>query len=150
MKKFGLYAFNKSHAAGYANISVKTAWLVYYYPKEYMTATLNSFITKADKIRFHLGVCRKKGITILPPDMNASVKRFKVEADGIRFGLMGIRNMGKLSENVMLERQVRGPFKGLQDFVERMGVHEKINKRALEALTFAGHLMGLVGQGKQN
>ena len=145
MKKFGLYAFNKSHAAGYANISVKTAWLVYYYPKEYMTATLNSFITKADKIRFHLGVCRKKGLTILPPDMNASVKRFKVEADGIRFGLMGIRNMGKLSESVMLERQARGPFKGLQDFVERMGVHEKINKRALEALTYAGAFDGFGG-----
>lgn len=138
MKKFGEYAFNKSHAGGYAEIAVRTAWLSYYYPTEYMTATLNSFITKSDKIKFYLSVCKKKGIEILPPDVNKSGQSFLVDGEAIRFGLMGIKNMGKVAKDVIKERDARGEFKDFQDFAERMAKNFKVDKRMLEALIYSG------------
>ena len=138
MKKFGEYAFNKSHAGGYAEIAVRTAWLSYYYPAEYMTATLNSVITKSDKIKFYLSVCKKKGIEILPPDVNKSGQSFLVDGEAIRFGLMGIKNMGKVAKDVIKERDARGEFKNFQDFAERMAKNFKVDKRMLEALVYSG------------
>ncbi|WCK56967.1 DNA polymerase III subunit alpha (plasmid) [Aneurinibacillus sp. Ricciae_BoGa-3] len=138
MKKFAEYAFNKSHAGGYAEISIRTGWLAFYYPVEYMTATLNSFITKADKIKLYLSVCKKKGIEVLSPDVNKSREVFTVDGDAIRFGLMGIKNMGKVSTDVIAERDARGTFKDFQDFAERMAKHFKVDKRMLEALVYSG------------
>ncbi|WP_257985740.1 DNA polymerase III subunit alpha [Bacillus sp. M6-12] len=148
MKKFGLYAFNKSHAGGYAEIAVRTAWLSYYYPTEYMTATLNSIITKSDRIKIYLSVCKKKGIEVLPPDVNKSREAFTVDGSAIRFGLMGIKNMGKVSKDVMKERDARGEFKDFQDFAERMAIHYQVNKRMLEALVYSGAVDGFEGTRK--
>lgn len=148
MKKFGLYAFNKSHAGGYAEISIRTAWLAYYYPVEYMTATLNSFITKAEKIRYYMSVCKKKGIKVLPPDVNKSSQEFTVEGNAIRFGLMGIKNMGKVSKDVIEERNQRGEFNDFQDFAERMAVHFKVDKRMLEALIYSSAVDSFEGTRK--
>lgn len=145
MKKFGLYAFNKSHAGGYAEIAVRTAWLAYYYPVEYMTATLNSIITKSDRIKMYLSVCRKKGIEVLPPDVNNSEESFTVEGESIRFGLMGIKNMGKVSKNVIKERFSRGTFDSYQDFAERMAINFKVDKRMLQALVYSGSLDSYTG-----
>jgi DNA polymerase III subunit alpha len=148
MKKFGLYAFNKSHAGGYAEIAVRTAWLSYYYPTEYMTATLNSIITKSDRIKIYLSVCKKKGIEVLPPDVNKSREAFTVEGNAIRFGLMGIKNMGKVSKDVMKERDIRGEFKDFQDFAERMAINYQVNKRMLEALVYSGAVDSFEGTRK--
>jgi DNA-directed DNA polymerase III (polc) len=138
MKKFGSYAFNKSHAGGYAEISIRTAWLAFYYPTEYMCATLNSFITKSDKIKTYLSVCKKKGIQVLPPHVNISRQAFTVDGEAIRFGLMGIKNMGKTSTLVMAERDERGEFLSFQDFAERMSKFQKVDKGVLEALVYSG------------
>lgn len=140
MKKFGRYAFNKSHAVGYAEIAIRTAWLSYYYPTEYMAATLNSFITASDKIKLYMSACKKKGIDVLPPNVNESDKLFSVnfKENAIRFGLMGIRNMGAASESIIREREARGPFSGYQDFTERMAKYHKLNKKVVESLIFSG------------
>ncbi|MDF2879544.1 MAG: hypothetical protein K0R54_101 [Clostridiaceae bacterium] len=138
MKKFGLYAFNKSHAGGYADIGIRTAWLAYYYPVEYMTATLNSFITKSDKIKLYMAVCKRKNIEILPPDVNNSQEMFGVDENAIRFGLMGIKNMGKIAKDIISERNERGNFDDFQDFAVRMAVNYKVNKKILEALVYSG------------
>lgn len=138
MKKFGEYAFNKSHATGYADIGIRTGWLAYYYPVEYMTATLNSFIDKADKIQQHMSSCKKKNIKILPPDVNKSEEVFTVEGNAIRFGLMGIRGLGKSAKDIIAERNERGEFASFQDFAERMAINFKIDKRVLEGLVFSG------------
>lgn len=138
MKKFGRYAFNKSHATGYANIAIKTGFLAFYYPTEYMCATLNSFITKADKIKAYMAVSKRQKINVLPPDVNKSREVFTVEGESIRFGLQGIRNMGKISSRLIEERDVRGEFKNFQDCAVRMAKYQKVDRRVLEALIFSG------------
>lgn len=138
MRKFGKYAFNKSHAGGYAEIAIRTGWLALYYPTEYMCATLNSFITKSDKIKIYMSVCKKKNIQILPPDVNMSREKFTVDGEAIRFGLMGIKNMGKTSILIINERDERGEFKTFQDFAERMAKFQKVDKSVLEALVYSG------------
>ena len=137
MRKFCRYAFNKSHATCYADISIRTAWLAYYYPEEFMCATLNSFIHKADKIKRYMSTCKKKNINILPPNVNLSKELFTVYDDSIRFGLMGIKNMGKASIDIISERNERGIFKDFQDFAERMAIYKKIDKKILEALIYS-------------
>ncbi|MEC3270641.1 DNA polymerase III subunit alpha [Bacillus thuringiensis] len=138
MKKFGRYAFNKSHATGYANIAIKTGFLAYYYPTEYMCATLNSFITKSDKIKAYMAVSKRQKIAVLPPDVNKSREVFTVEGDSIRFGLQGIRNMGKISGRLIEERDTRGEFTNFQDCAVRMAKYQKVDRRVLEALIFSG------------
>lgn len=144
MKKFGRYAFNKSHATGYAVIAIRTAWLALHYPVEFFTATLNSFIeaksTNSDKVRFYINVCKNLNINILQADLNLSDKVFSVEGDNIRFGLKGIKNLGGISENIIEERNSRGKFKSLQDFVERMARYESVSSRVIESLTLSGAL----------
>lgn len=137
MQKFAEYAFNKSHAAGYADIAAKTAWLAYHYPVENMCAILNSIITKSDKIRLYMAACKKKDVNILPPDVNLSQETFCVDGDNIRFGLMGIRNLGQASSAIIEERTLRGEFQDFQDFAERMALNYKIDKKILEALIFS-------------
>ena len=137
MKKFGEYAFNKSHAAGYADIAVKTAWLAYHYPVEYMCAILNSIITKSDRLRLYMAACKKKGININQPDVNTSQENFCVDEDNIRFGLMGIRNLGKVASNIVEERNAHCEFEDFQDFAERMALNFKVDKKILEALVYS-------------
>lgn len=138
MADFAKYAFNKSHAAAYSMMSVITAWGKYYYPVEYMTAVLNSFINNSEKLKTYLSVCKKMGIEILPPDVNQSQQIFSIDNGKIRFGLMGIRNLGKASEYIIEERNVNGKFKDFQDFAERMAKHSKIDKKILEAMVYSG------------
>lgn len=148
MKKFGEYAFNKSHAGGYAEISIRTAWLAFYYPTEYMCATLNSFITKSDKIKTYISVCKKKNIEVLPPHVNVSRQAFTVDEEAIRFGLMGIKNMGKTSTLIIAERDERGEFLSFQDFAERMSKFQKVDKGVLEALVYSGAVDNFPGTRK--
>lgn len=137
MQKFAEYAFNKSHSAGYADIAAKTAWLSYHYPVENMCAILNSIITKSDKIRLYMAASKKKDINILPPDVNISQEVFCVDGENIRFGLMGIRNLGQASSAIIEERNLRGRFEDFQDFAERMALNYKVDKKILEALIFS-------------
>lgn len=148
MAKFGAYAFNRSHAVSYSFLSARTAWLSYYYPVEFMIGVLNSYIKKQDKIKGYLSVCKKKDIKILPPDVNKSLKNFTYDNGQIRFGLMGLRNMGKISESIIEERTIRGDFKSLMDLVSRMTKHQKFNKRALESLIYSGALDSFEGTRK--
>ena len=141
MTDFASYAFNKAHAACYAVVAYRTAYLKYYYPVEMMTALINSFIGSADKIADYIYYCRKRGFTILPPDINRSEPHFTVEDGKIRFGLVAIRNVGEEAMASMLrERRENGAFKGFSDFLMRT---EGVNKRMVEGLIKAGCFDGM-------
>ncbi len=136
MTDFASYAFNKAHAACYAVVAYRTAYLKYYYPVEMMTALINSFIGSADKIADYIYYCRKRGFKILPPDINRSDAHFTVEDGAIRFGLAAIRNVGEEAVSELLkERRQNGLFTDFGDFLMRSG---SINKRMLEGLIKAG------------
>ncbi|WPQ59737.1 DNA polymerase III subunit alpha [Paenibacillus polymyxa] len=145
MRKFGEYAFNKSHAGAYSVLSVVTAWLKFYYPVEFMTAVLNSYINKADKLKLFLSVVKKMKIEILPPDVDRSGQMFTVDGDRIRFGLQGIKGLGKASENVIEERAANGEFEDFQDLAERMAKHSKVDKKILEAMVYSGSVDSFPG-----
>lgn len=148
MRKFAEYAFNKSHAVGYANIAISNAYLSYYYPVETMCETLNSY-KDADRIKQFIGVSKARGIEVLPPDVNTSGTRFTVEGDAIRFGFAGLKNMGKSGMLIINEREERGPFKDLFDFVQRMAMYQRIDKRMMESLIFSGSLDAFGGTRKE-
>ncbi|MFF2531443.1 DNA polymerase III subunit alpha [Brevibacillus sp. NPDC058079] len=145
MKEFGRYAFNKSHAGAYSVLSAVTAWLKFYYPVEFMAAVLNSYINKADKLRLFLSVVKKMKIEILPPDSNRSGQMFTVDGDRIRFGLQGIKGLGKASEHIIDERRKNGEFEDFQDLAERMAKHSKIDKKILEAMVYSGSVDSFEG-----
>lgn len=140
MEEFGKYAFNRSHAGGYGVVSVKSAWLACHYPIEYMTATLNSYLDNADRIRLYMGQCARKGIEVLPPHVNHSVERFSVEGGHIRFGLRGIRNLGKFSRQLITVRTTDGDFQSLEQLLIRLSKSTGVNKRQLEAMIYSGML----------
>lgn len=119
MKDFAKYAFNKSHAAGYAVITVTSAWLKHYYPVHFMCATLNSYIDNNAKLKGYLSATRKMGINILPPSINSSSEGFNVEGDSIRFGFMGIKGLSKTVTAIVSERE-NGFYTSLQNFAERV------------------------------
>lgn len=149
MEKFAEYAFNKSHAVGYANISVMNAYLAYYYPKETMCEILNSYKKSADRIKQFIGVCKARNIKVLPPDLNTSRTDFYVEDEGILFGFNGLKNMGKSGVLIIEEREARGKFVSLFDFVQRMATHQRIDKRMLESLIYSGSLDKFEGTRKE-
>jgi len=138
MADFALYAFNKSHSAGYAVVSVHTAFLKAYYVVEFMTATLNSVIKKADKVKFYLSEVHKLGIKVQGPSVNASEQYFAMEDSGIRVGLMGLRNLGKMALPIIEERKARGEFVCLESFLDRLV--QSVDKKMLESLIYAGAL----------
>lgn len=136
MMDFASYAFNKSHAAAYAFVAYRTAYLKIYYPVEFMTALINSFLGSFDKITEYVYTCKSRGIDILPPDINKSAAHFSVDGDNIRFGLAAIRNVGEnLTQSIIASRKGKGAYKDFFDFVDRC---EDLNKRALEGLIKAG------------
>ncbi len=136
MMDFASYAFNKAHAACYAVVAYRTAYLKHYFPTELFAATINGYRQNTDTVAAYVYDARRDGIRILPPDVNKSMALFNVENNAIRFGLSSVRNV---SENVMRDvvqdRTQNGPFKSFEDFVNRT---HGLNKRMLEGLICAG------------
>ena len=129
---FANYAFNKAHAVCYAVVAYQTAYLKCHYPRQYMAALMTSVLDSADKIAGYIAECREMNIKTLPPDINHSEDHFVVEPEGIRFGLGAVKNVGHgLIRGVTARREEGGPFRSLEDFLERMGEGE-LNKRAVE------------------
>ena len=138
MAEFAKYAFNKSHAAAYAVVSYRTAYLKTYYPVEFMAATLNSFLGNLDKIPEYIAECKRTNIEILKPSINQSYTKFAVYGNQIRFGLGSIKNVGTSAvEYIVAERKKNGEYKSFTDFCERVQV-ETINKKCIESLIKAG------------
>lgn len=134
MMAFAGYAFNKAHAAGYAVIAYQSAWLKYYYPVEYLAATLNSFLGDLSKAAFYVRVAKDMDIAILPPDINASDVLFTPEDGSIRFALGAVKNVGRsVMEKLVEDRKAQGLFKDFDDFLER-AVGLGLNRKAVESL----------------
>ena len=149
MIDFAKYAFNKSHAAAYAVVSYQTAWLKYYYPVEFMAALMTSMIDNPPKVAEYIYSCRQMGIEILPPDINEGVGNFSVQDGKIRYGLAAIKSVGRpVIESIVRERDERGKFKTLKDFIERLSGKE-VNKRTIESFIKSGAFDGLGGTRKQ-
>lgn len=129
---FGDYAFNKAHSVCYAVVAYQTAYLKCHYPRQYMAALMTSVLDSATKISGYIAECKELNIETLPPDINRSDDPFTVEGDAIRFGLGAIKNVGHgLIRAVVAKRTEGGPFRSLEDFLQRMGEGE-LNKRAVE------------------
>ncbi len=143
MAEFAEYPFNKSHAAAYAVVSYRTAYLKAYYPEEFMAATLNSFLGNLDKIPMYIDECKRLNINILKPDINKSFTKFTVDNGKIRFGLGSVKNVGIAAVNAIVkEREENGTYESFTDFCERMK-NETVNKKCIESLIRAGVLMNL-------
>ncbi len=128
---FANYAFNKAHAVCYAVVSYQTAYLKCHYPREYMAALMTSVLDSATKISGYITECREMDIPVLPPDVNHSEDHFTVEGNAIRFGMGAIKNVGRgLIRSMCANREENGPFRSLEDFLQRMG--EEMNRRAVE------------------
>lgn len=137
MAAFATYAFNKSHAAAYAYLSYQTAYLRCHYYKEYMVALLTSVLSEPNKLLEYINDLKGSGVRILPPDINSSMTSFTIEENGIRFGLLAIKNIGRgFINEIIKERNVR-KFSDFPDFVNRVSGKE-MNKRAVESLIKAG------------
>src|SRR5215213_7086734 len=141
------YSFNKAHAACYALISYRTAWLKANHPAEYMAALISSVMQTKDKVPFFVSRCEEMGIEVLPPDVNSSGHDFVVlreeGSDGsprIRFGLDAVKNVGGAAVDAILAaREEGGPFRSIWDFCERVDCRA-VNKRAIESLVRCGAL----------
>ncbi|GAA1180169.1 DNA polymerase III subunit alpha [Ornithinimicrobium humiphilum] len=135
---FSDYAFNKAHTAAYGVISYWTAYLKANYPAEYMAALLTSVGDDKDKTALYLAECRRMGIAVLPPDVNASVANFAAVGDDIRFGLSAIRNVGhNVVSAIARTREEKGDFTSFEDFLRKCPV-VVCNKRTIESLVKAG------------
>ena len=138
MESFAKYAFNKSHAAAYAFISYRTAYLKANYPKEYYASLITSVLGSTDKMTDYIDECGKVGIKVLPPDINFSDVTFSVEDNNIRFGLLAIKNVGRNFINSIVEERLSGgKYKDFDDFIYRLKDAD-INKRQVESLIKAG------------
>jgi DNA polymerase III subunit alpha len=134
------YSFNKSHAACYALISYRTAWLKANFPAEYMAALISSVMSTKDKVPFFVARCEEMGIEILPPDVNLSDHEFTVVQGNIRFGLDAVKGVGyQAVEAIKRAREEGGEFKSLWDFCERVD-NRTVNKKAIESLIKCGAL----------
>lgn len=138
MAEFAKYAFNKSHAAAYAVVSYRTAYLKAYYKEEFMAATLNSFLGNLDKVPSYIDECKRLHIDILKPDINKSFTKFTVDNGKIRFGLGSIKNVGvAVVDAIVANREKNGKFESFTNFCERMQ-DETVNKKCVESLIMAG------------
>ena len=144
MAKFAGYGFNKSHSVAYALVSYHTAWMKTHYPAAYMAATLSSELDKTDKVVILLADCRALGLTILPPDINASFYTFKpTNNTEISYGLGALKGVGRsVIDSIVEQRQTNGVYKSLFDFCRRLDLR-KVNKRVLEVLIKSGAMDGV-------
>ena len=134
------YSFNKSHAACYALIAYRTAWLKANHPKEYMAALISSVMNTKDKVPFYVNACHDLAIDVLPPDVNTSMIDFAVVEGKIRFGLNAVKNVGESAcRAIVRARDDGGNFTSIWDFTERVDP-QVVNKRALESLVKCGGL----------
>ncbi len=149
MTSFARYAFNKSHAACYAVVAFQTAYLMYYYPDEYMAALMTSVIDNPGKCAEYLVYCREMKIPTLPPSVNAGYGVFTTENGAIRCGMYAIKSVGRgVIDNIVAEREANGPYEDLKDFLTRT-YGKDLNKRAIENLIKAGALDNLGGNRRQ-
>lgn len=143
MIDFASYAFNKSHAACYAVISYQTAYLKYYYTKEFMAASLTSVSDNPVKLSEYMGSLSEMGIHILPPDVNLGESAFSVDKEGIRFGLATIKGVGKaVADSIVGEREINGKYLSLENFINRL---KDVNRRGIEGFIKAGALDCMTG-----
>ncbi|HSK17367.1 MAG TPA: DNA polymerase III subunit alpha [Gaiellaceae bacterium] len=132
------YSFNKSHAACYALIAYRTAYLKANWPAEYMAALISSVMNTKDKVPFYVAACDEMGIEVEPPDVNVSVEDFRVVDGKIRFGLNAVKNVGESAvRSILAAREEGGLFASIWDFCERVDP-QVANKRALESLVKCG------------
>ena len=137
MESFASYAFNKSHAAAYAVVAYRTAYLKAFYPKEFLAGILNDRIDKIEEISKYITYMKERNIAVLPPDINKSKEIFWVEGNGLRIGLGALRGVGQEAiAAVIKERNENGLFKDFADFSVRCAKH--VNKRIVESLIYAG------------
>lgn len=153
--KFAGYGFNKSHSTSYAVISYQTAYLKANYPLEFMAALLTSVTGDTDKVSGYIAECQRMGTKILPPDVAESYRDFTVVKDGIRFGLIAVKNVGEAAvQSIINSRKEDKKFLSLLDFSKRVDLH-CTNKRVIESLIKAGafdsfgksraHLLNILG-----
>jgi DNA polymerase III subunit alpha len=134
------YSFNKSHAACYALIAYRTAYLKAHRPAEYMAALISSVMSTKDRVPFYVSACDEMGIEVEPPDVNESQVDFAVIGGKIRFGLNAVKNVGEsAARSIVQARETDGPYATIWDFAERVDL-QAVNKRAVEALVKCGAL----------
>ena len=137
MESFASYAFNKAHAACYAVLAYRTAYLKRFYPKEFLAAILNNRIDKIDEVAKYIVYLKEKNIVVLPADINRSKVYFSVQGNGVRIGLCALRGVGLSAMTaVIAERERGGDYKDFSDFAFRCG--NVVNKRMVEGLICAG------------
>ena len=146
---FASYCFNRSHSAAYAFVAYQTAYLKCHYPVEYLSALLSSVAGDSEKTQLYIEEALKKGIKVLPPDINHSLATFTPDGDNIRFGLASIKQVGEgVIEDIIKEREENGEFKSIYDYIKRVDV-KCTNKRTLEGLIKAGAFAGIEKSRKQ-
>ena len=149
IETFGRYGFNKSHSVAYSIISYHTAWLKVHHPADFMAALLSAMIGDTDSVVKYINEAREIGIELLPPDVNESGYKFTVIGDRkIRFGLGGIRNIGRSAIDSIIGARQKGPFTSIFDLASRVDLRV-CNKRAFEALIPSGALDGIGGHRAQ-
>lgn len=149
MISFAEYAFNKSHAAAYAVLSYQTGWLKTYYPVEFMAALMTSVMGDSAQVAKYIRNCKDMKVQVLPPCVNESGKKFSVKGDQIRFGLLGVKNVGEgVIDAILRMRSAKGKPQDFFTFLEQIEIHE-INKKAVESLIKAGAFDCLSGNRAQ-
>lgn len=137
-EKFAKYAFNKSHSAAYAILVMRTAYLKAHYPHDFMAAVLSSYMGNSDRLIRYIASANHHGIAVLPPDINSSNAEFTPVEEGVRFGLVGVRGVGKnVADEIIAERERGGAYASLHDFVRRVD-SRCFNRKTLEALIKGG------------
>lgn len=149
IEKFASYCFNRSHSAAYAFVAYQTAYLKCHYPVEYMACLLSSVSNDQEKTQLYIEECNKKGIQVLPPDINKSFAEFAPDGDDIRFGLASVKQVGEVVvEMIIKEREENGEFTSIYDFCKRIDP-KATNKRVLEGLIKSGAFSNLEKSRKQ-
>ena len=137
MVGFAKYAFNKSHATAYGIVSYRTAYLKAHYPAEYFAALLTSVLDSTVKVREYIVDAQKHGVSVLPPDINESGESFTTDGNKIRFGLLAIKNVGRIFARAVIEERRGRRYSSFDEFVSRL-INTDINKRTLESMIKCG------------
>ena len=137
MVGFAKYAFNKSHATAYGILSFRTAYLKAHYPAEYFSALLTSVLDSTSKVREYITDAQRFGVSVLSPDINTSRESFTVSEGNIRFGLLAIKNVGRIFAEALIKERSKSRFISFDDFVTRM-INSDVNKRTVESMIKCG------------